>query len=664
MTMRVLEKKDLLAQRVLDFPRYIKRLIALIFDSLCSIGAVYLAFLLRLGDTQFLEGDHWQFGIACWISVLLTIPVFVRFGLYRAIFRYSGSFAVLSVLKAIAVYASLYMLVITVYSMPGIPRTVGAIQPLVLFFLISGSRGVVRLWLGGGYKDRAIRRALPKSLIYGAGVAGRQLAAALENSFETRVVGFLDDDSRLHGSFVENLRVYPPSRLEEVCSIHAVSHVLLAIPSVSPQRKKMILEMLSDHQLVIKTLPSMGNLVNRNVSGSDVREIDISDILGREVVPPIDTLLSKNVEDKCVLISGAGGSIGSELVRQLFRLGPKTLILLESSEYALYVIRDEIERASVASTNCPEVVPILASVQDSIKMNYLMSVWKPHTVYHAAAYKHVPMVEQNICEGIANNVFGTLALAQASLNHGVSNFILVSTDKAVRPTNVMGASKRLAEMCLQGLFSENFDSSLGAKTCRFSMVRFGNVIDSSGSVLPRFKAQIKNGGPVTLTDEKVTRFFMTISEAAELVIQSSSMSLGGDVFILDMGSPVRIKDVAIKMIEYSGLTVKSTANPNGDIEIIVTGLRHGEKLHEELLLGESPSVTAHPKILRAHDPFIPWHQLEPRIEILRQALSLSDVETVLEIMKELVHGYRSNENVVDNTYLKSVSVGRVARGEI
>jgi len=404
---------------------------------------------------------------------------------------------------------------------------------------------------------------------------------------------------------------------------------------------------LKPHKVAVRTLPGLSDIATGKVSLSDLRDLDIDDLLGREPVAPNQILMTKNIHNKVVLVTGAGGSIGSELCRQILSVGSVKLLLVELSEYALYTIHQELEEKlkSSGDDKLTVLVPLLASAQDTERMNEIMSTWHPDTVYHAAAYKHVPLVEHNPAEGVKNNVFGTLCTAQAAADHGVSDFVLVSTDKAVRPTNVMGASKRLAEMVLQAMAATN------TKT-KFSMVRFGNVLGSSGSVVPRFRQQIRDGGPITLTHPEITRYFMTIPEAAQLVIQAAAMSKGGDVFVLDMGEPVKIIDLARRIVELSGLTIKDETNPNGEIEIDVIGLRPGEKLYEELLIGENPKTTQHPRIIRASEEFIPWSIFEEKLHILKMALDINDVSVIRKMISELVSGYTPNQEIVDWVYLE------------
>ncbi len=633
---------------LLSMPRPAKRLVVMTADSAICILATWIAFYLRLGDfISISANEHWSIGLlwASVVSILLAIPIFIASGLYRAIFRYSGWSAIAAVARAVAVYALVYFVVFTVVGVQEVPRTVGIIQPLLLVMFVATSRGLARLWLGEQYHQILKRASRPKVLIYGAGQTGRQLAMALANSPEMQLAGFLDDDDRLHGHVLNGLPIYAPDDLKELAGELTVSDVLLAMPSLGRKRRNQILDSIRAAHVSVRTLPSVVDLAQGKVSVADLRELDIDDLLGREPVSPNHILLAKNIVGKVVLVTGAGGSIGSELCRQIMAVGPSRLLLIEQSEFALYAIHQELEQKKAVDHSCCELFPLLASVQDAERLHEIMSTWQPATVYHAAAYKHVPLVEHNPAEGIKNNVLGTLRTAQAALDNAVSDFVLVSTDKSVRPTNIMGASKRLAEMCLQALAARSAST-------RFSMVRFGNVLGSSGSVVPRFRQQIREGGPITLTHPDITRYFMTIPEAAQLVIQAGAMARGGDVFVLDMGESVRIIDLARRMIELSGLTVRDADNPDGDIEIEVSGLRPGEKLFEELLIGDNPEPTNHARIMKAHEEFLAWDVLQNKLQALDVALGLNDVGLIRSLMQQLVSGFVPSSDIVDLVHLE------------
>ncbi|WP_334188938.1 polysaccharide biosynthesis protein [Noviherbaspirillum sp.] len=668
-----------LAATALTLPRPVKRGIVLVVDASLCVLTVWLAYYLRLGYFVPLTGEA---ALPAFVSVGVALPTFIRSGLYRAIFRYSGLPAMMAVVRALLVYGLVFSAVFTLYGVGGVPRTVGLIQPLLLLLFVGATRAAARIWLGSLYQRQHRRASLSQVLIYGAGVAGRQLASAMANSPEMRVVGFLDDDDRLHGHVLNGLPIYNPADLAEILAEVSVTDVLLALPSVSRQRRNEILADLSPHKVALRTLPGLSDIATGKVSLSDIRELDIDDLLGRDAIRPNGLLLNLSTKGKTVMVTGAGGSIGSELCRQVMRTGPRKLLLVDMSEFALYKVHQELQallsdaradRSRVTAvaegdasqfeevlgtdalesrTAVIEIVPLLASVCDQARMSEIIGTWKPHTVYHAAAYKHVPIVEHNPVEGVRNNVWGTRICAEVAIRHGVRNFVLISTDKAVRPTNIMGATKRLAEMVLQALAAaHSVPARLGSHsvlplTC-FSIVRFGNVLGSSGSVVPLFREQIRNGGPITLTHSEITRYFMTIPEAAQLVIQAGAMAAGGEVFVLDMGQPVRIIDLARRIVELSGLTVKDESRPDGDIEITITGLRPGEKLYEELLIGENPEPTQHPRIMKAQEQFLPWPHLHARLDALSAALAQNDVLLVRALLQELVQGYQTTGAVVD-----------------
>ena len=624
-----------LAQPILALPRLAKRSIVMVVDASLCVLTVWLSFYLRLGEFVALSGSPLWAAIG---SVIIALPIFAIFGLYRAIFRYSRSHMLMIEAKAVMVYGLICIAVVTAIGIPGVPRTIGLIQPALLLAAVGASRALASFWLGGVSQTLLDKAALPKVLIYGAGAAGRQLAGAIGNSREMRVVGFLDDDNRLHGRLLNGVPVYPPTDLSTLCRSLDVGIVLLAIPSINRARRNEILAQMAEVHVSVRTLPSVTDLAQGKVSISDLRELDIDDLLGREPVVPDHALLNQKIIDKVVLVTGAGGSIGGELCRQILKLKPATLLLVEQSEFSLYQIDQEL-RAALTDTHI-KLVPLLASVRDAERMREIIATWKPETVYHAAAYKHVPLVEHNPVEGIRNNVLGTLTAAKVVAEQGVSDFVLISTDKAVRPTNIMGASKRLAEMIVQALA----DISPGTK---FSIVRFGNVLGSSGSVVPKFRRQIRDGGPITLTHPEITRYFMSIPEAAQLVIQAGAMAKGGDVFVLDMGQPVKIMDFAKRMIELSGLTVKDISNPEGDIEIEIIGLRPGEKLFEELLIGDNPAPTSHPRIKKAHEGYSPWSVLKEKLEALETAMDANDIRSARSMLEQLISNYSPNAEIVD-----------------
>lgn len=633
-----------LAVPILALSRAVKRFVALSIDLGLSVLTVWLAFYLRLGEFVSLSGAAL---LAVGASVGIALPIFIAMGLYRAIFRYSGWLALLAVARAVGIYGLLFAFIFTAIGVAGVPRTIGIIQPILLLLFVGASRALARVWLGNEYLSILQRASRRKLLIYGAGNTGRQLIEAMNNSHEIQVVGFLDDDDRLHGRVLNGQPIYNPVDLPNLAPKLVINDVLLAMPNLSRKRRNEILTQMRTARLAVRTLPSMTDLAQGKVLMSDMLELDIDDLLGREPVMPNHFLLAKNVSNKVVMVTGAGGSIGSELCRQILSSGPSKLLLIEQSEFALYTIHQDLEEK--LSGRDVVLVPLLASVQDNQRMREIMSTWHPDTLYHAAAYKHVPLVEHNPAEGIKNNVLGTLRTAQAAAENGISDFVLISTDKAVRPTNIMGASKRLAEMTLQAIARAYSGTGTGTKFC---IVRFGNVLDSSGSVVPKFRQQIRDGGPITLTHPEITRYFMTIPEASQLVIQAGAMAKGGDVFVLDMGQPVMIMDLARRMIELSGLTLKDEQNPDGEIEVEITGLRPGEKLYEELLIGDNPKPTSHKRIMKAHEEFIPWAELEARLKALEMAVNLNDVGLIRQIMLALVTGYLPSSEIVDWVYLE------------
>ena len=634
-----------LIKQTLNLPRYAKKILAIFSDAALCVIATWIAFYLRLDKLVVLQGNILWAAI---ISIVIAITVFWFCGLYRTIFRHSGKSEVITISIAISIYGLLYFSIITVYSISGVPRSIGIIQTLVLFFLISGSRLGTRYLLSFSKKSNKSNLNTPIALVYGAGNAGRQIINALESSKKMTVVGFIDDDSLLHGQILNGYTIYSSEDLKNLIYTKKVTHILLAIPSLSRINRNKILKRINKYKVITSTLPSISDLTEGKISLSDIRELDIGDILGREEILPNNNLLNQTIKSKVVLVTGAGGSIGSELCKQIFKLCPLKLILVEINEYALYKIHQELEEIKKRGRHNlkkVQIIPILSSIQNEGRMRLVIKTYMPNTIYHAAAYKHVPLVEENICEGVRNNVLGTLNIAKIAIEQKVSNFVLISSDKAVYPTNVMGASKRLAEITLQALYEHS--KNIGTKLC---LVRFGNVLDSSGSIIPRIKKQIKDGGPITLTHLDVTRYFMTIPEAAQLVIQAGAMSKGADVFLLEMGDPVKIIDLMKRVIILSGLSLKDKDNPDGDIEIQIIGLRPGEKLHEELFLGNNPQITEHPKILKAEESFIPWTLLEKDLQKLDIISGQNKVEEVIEILRKLVNGYNFNGKIYDHTF--------------
>ena len=625
---------------LISFSRPVKQIIAIILDLNFCIISTWLAFYLRLDIFVPIRGVILNAAI---ISVGLALPIFWFIGLYQTIFRYSVSSIIFSASVALLLYGFLYFSIYGLYGVTGIPRSIGILQPMLLFFAITTSRLFLKYLLGGTYLFNDKTLLLKKTLIYGAGNSGQQLASSLINNYRLKVVGFLDDNNHLHGQTLQGKIIYSPLKIDDLIKSKEVKLVLLALSSISRFRRNEILKNLSKYPVQVQTLPKITDIVEGKVTLSDIRDLDVEDILNRDQVLPNSKLLTKNVTSKVVLVTGAGGSIGSELVRQIEKLNPKKLLLFELNEFALFKIYEEIK---IVNKDL-EIIPLLVNVQDQIKMSEIFKIFKVETVYHAAAYKHVPLVEENISESIKNNVFATLAVAKAALSHSVENFVFVSSDKAVRPTNIMGASKRLAELCVQGLY----ENTKNHKT-KVSIVRFGNVLESSGSVIPKFKKQIKSGGPITLTHPDVARYFMTLTEAAQLVIQAGAMSENCDVFVLDMGEIIKIKDLIYRIVKLSGLTVRDEKNKEGDIAIKTIGLRPGEKLYEELLLGDNLQKTQHPKIQKAQDPSIPFDQLEIDLSTLKTLIDNNKTAEVKELLAKVVKTYQSNAAIVDHVYLE------------
>ncbi len=612
---------------VLAWSRSSKRLAVIAVDVFLSLLATWLAFSLRL-DTLHVPTPV-QARVYLLIP-LLAIPVFIRFGLYRAIFRYTGQAALIATTKAISVYAIILIGVLISTQWLMVPRSLGILQPLIFLILVGASRAMARFWLAGlaDGDGTPVRRLL----IFGAGTAGVQTAVAMAVSRQFELVGFVDDDPAKVGRSINGVLVTPAAEVEQRVLQDHITDILLAMPSASRQRRHAIIQSLNSLPVHVRTLPSMADLATGRVTVQDFRELDIEDLLGREPVAPHQDLLGRDLRGKTVLVTGAGGSIGSELSRSIVEQRPRQLLLLDHNEFGLYAIHQELQALCVAQGLEVELVALLGSVAHLDRMRAVCMRYQPDTVYHAAAYKHVPMVETNAGEGVLNNVFGTWNMAQAALASGAQRFVLVSTDKAVRPTNVMGATKRMAELVLQAL------AAAPGPTC-FSMVRFGNVLGSSGSVVPLFRQQLANGGPLTVTHAEVTRYFMTIPEAAQLVVQAGAMGQGGDVFVLDMGEPVKIIDLARRMVHLSGLSVRDASRPDGDIAISITGLRPGEKLYEELLIGDNPEPTPHPRILRAQEAFVPWADLEPQLHALRRAAQADDEHRIRTVLAQCVQGF-------------------------
>jgi len=616
-----------MSDMVIVWPRVGKQLVVACLDVGLSLLATWLAFSLRLDTPHWPVGSQWNVYV---LAPLLATPIFIRFGLYRAIFRYTGLGAMVAIMQAVALYGAILLGILLWRPWAGVPRSLGVLQPILFFLLVAASRTSARVWLSRmGRNGRELEGRL---LIYGAGESGVQTAAAISNAHQYKLLGFVDDDPRKTGRSINGAVVHPASKIADLVRNRGVTDILLALPSVSRMRRNEIIESLRAVPVHIRTLPGISDLTSGRITVRDFKELDVEDLLGRDPVVTDPTQATRSTTDRVVLVTGAGGSIGSELCRQIAMERPAQLVLFDHNEYGLYTIHQELLALSAASKLDINIVALLGSVANARRLQDVFGRYRPNWVYHAAAYKHVPLVEGNVAEGIANNVFGTLNVARAASENRVANMVLVSTDKAVRPTNVMGASKRMAELVLQAMAAAN------GKT-RFSMVRFGNVLGSSGSVVPLFRAQLASGGPLTVTHPEVTRYFMTIPEAAQLVLYAGAMAKGGEVFVLDMGKPVRIMDLARRMVELSGLSVRDETAPDGDIAIKITGLRPGEKLYEELLIGDDPSPTGHSRIMKAHEVFLPWKELEVQLDLLRDAGERDDVDAIKSVLTTCVHGY-------------------------
>jgi FlaA1/EpsC-like NDP-sugar epimerase len=634
----------LIQNSILNLPRVTKSLMAGFVDISLCISISWVAFAVRKNEIFYFDENVATTSL---ISAIIAIPLFYSFGLYNAIFRFIDSSVLIEIGKPFVYYTFIFSCVIAFIGIDGVPRTVGLIQPIFLFISIVLSRFLVQFSLGVHYQKPLNESELPKALIVGAGQTGRQFAQSTRHSSEINVIGFLDEDKTIQGQKLHGVQVYSFEELPYLIKKENISHVLLAVPSASRNKKNQIIRNLGKYNLNVRIVPTSSDIAKGRVIKSELLPLELEDLLFRDQVTPNFPLLAKYITGTTVLVSGAGGSIGSELCRQIFKLKCLKLILLDFNEFGLYSVHSELEsaQAKLDESERIQIIPLIANVQSEASIHRIIEKFRPDIVYHAAAYKHVPLVEANLNEGLQNNVFAAINIARAVINSGVSKFVLISTDKAVRPTNIMGASKRLAEIALKSLF-ERKDIQIKSS---LAIVRFGNVLDSSGSVLPKFLKQIKDGGPITLTHPDITRYFMTIPEASQLVIQASSMTLGGDVFVLDMGEPVKIKKLAERLIELSGLSVRSVLNPYGDIEITITGLRPGEKLFEETLIGENPLPTDHPKIYRECDLTVEWQTLEPQLNFLSSHLENNEDKKALEILDDLVEGYNPSLEIINWT---------------
>ncbi|HFQ5047364.1 TPA: nucleoside-diphosphate sugar epimerase/dehydratase [Vibrio vulnificus] len=619
-----------------SLPRVHKRLISLAIDTLLITFSFFMAIWVRHGEVAVSVSSDTLLTLAG--TVIVTLVTFTKLGLYRAVLRYL-TFHALTVVVLGALISALSITTFAYFFNAEVPRTVPVIYMTFLALLCGGARMMVRSLI-----VQASRKGCERVLIYGAGSTGRQLAIALRNAETYQVKGFIDNDPSLENTIIQGLTVHSSQQISRLVEKQEIEKILLAMPRATRSERKAIIDGLLHLPVEVLTVPDFKDIVNGNATVDELKDVAIEDLLGRDPVEPNPELMKANIHGKVVMVTGAGGSIGSELCRQIVRQKPKTLILFELSEYGLYEIDKELSGMVEAMQLEVEIIPLLGSVQRINRLSATMRAFGVQTVYHAAAYKHVPLVEYNVVEGVRNNVFGTYYCAKAAIEAGVESFVLISTDKAVRPTNVMGTSKRMAELALQALAAKENDKVNGT---RFCMVRFGNVLGSSGSVIPLFKRQIEEGQAITVTHPDIIRYFMTIPEAAQLVIQAGAMGKGGDVFVLDMGEPVKIVDLAKNLIQLSGLEVKSSDNPNGDIEIKFTGLRPGEKLYEELLIGDNVEGTDHERIMTANEQFLPLEEFNQILDNLDKACHEFDHETIRQILLETPTGFNPTDGIGD-----------------
>lgn len=638
---KILEKSSEWALSGLDrlarLDRETKKLIAFLADGLLCVLSVSIAFSLRLGADDFWNQSM---AIVTVVAFSIWIPLFLASGIYKSIFRFAGSGTMIELVRVGVIFTAIMATIFTGISVPGIPRAIGFLVPLVFFLGLAMSRITVRYVINDLLGQHLFGGELKRILIFGAGEAGQQLALSMRHYPGMQLLGFVDDDKRLSGQKLDGIPIYDASETATHIKKLKATDLLLAVPEMNRNRRQKIVRDLEQLNVHVQTLPPVQDIVDGKVTIEDLREIEIDELLGREAVTPNALLMSRPVVGKTVMVTGAGGSIGSELCRQILAIAPKKLVLVEMTEHALYQIEQELREAMADEGSASvELVAELVNTTNGRAVETLFANYQPDTVFHAAAYKHVPLIEHNPIAGMANNILSTLNLTNAAERQNVARFILISTDKAVRPTNIMGATKRVCEQILQARAAE------GSKT-RFSMVRFGNVLGSSGSVVPRFKEQIAKGGPITLTHRDIIRYFMTIPEAAQLVIQAGGMAEGGEVFVLDMGKPVKIYDLACAMISLSGLTLRSEANPEGDIAIEEIGLRPGEKLFEELLIGDNPMPTKHKLIMQAREGFTAWEPLYSALSELERKLAKGDRKGALAILRKLVPEYAPDQNDV------------------
>lgn len=623
--------------KFLELPRQIKTILMVLIDSSLCCFSIWISYYLRIGN--FSSPIEWMI-LPMIVSILIFFFVFWFLGIYKTINRTFDIYNIIKIFEAIIIYSIFFFLIITIFSIQNVPRTVGFIQPIIFLFLILSIRSLFSYLLN--HKKLTQKKIRIIALIYGSGNAGLQLMNSLQNS-DVLIEGFLDDDNQLIGRTINGKKIYNPRDIGKLIKSKNVNQVLLAIPSISRKERNRIFKEISKYSISVKTLPTLSDLAEGVVQTTDIQEPNLQDLLGRDEIEPYHHLMTKNILKKIVFITGAGGSIGSELCRQILKLSPEQLILFENNEFSLHKIISELNEIKKKNSKLKNIklINLLGSINDQNAIEKVINNWKPDIIFHSAAYKHVSLVEQNIVEGIKNNVFGTINVINSCVSNNISNFVLISTDKAVKPTNIMGATKRLSEMYVQAICQ-----NLNSKT-NFTTVRFGNVLDSSGSVIPIFKRQIQYGGPLTLSALDVTRYFMTIPEASSLVIQASAMSKKGDSFVLDMGKPVKIFDLANKMIRLSGKTIKDKNNKKGDIEIVIKGLYPGEKLHEDLLIGNNPQPTEHPKILKVKDNFIDLDNLNKKLDELKILIQQEEIEKIIIFFNNLSDEFNLDNNSVD-----------------
>jgi len=627
-----------LIRRLISLAQIYKQLILILIDSFLLIVIILISFSLRIGNFYWPEDNlFWVIFSAPFIA----IPIFMHFNLYNTIIRFIGFKSMWMIFQAVSIYSLAWGMLALMAASQGtasiidIPRAVIFINWVLAIVIIVGLRMIAK-WVLTSFNNE---KSSTNVMIYGAGAAGRQLSIALLQSNEYKIVAFIDDEIENHGRTINGVKVLSPDDIQKIINKYSVTEILMAVPTLSRSRRREIINLLEPFSVLVRSLPSVSEMAKGKVKIDDLHEVTIKDLLGRDSILPNQSLLSLNITSKVVMVTGAGGSIGSELCRQILKLNPSVLILFELSEFSLYTIHREL---SIANPTI-KILPFLGSVNNKKRVGQILKNFSVQTIYHAAAYKHVPMVEYNNNEGVSNNIFGTLSCAEAAIENKVETFVLISTDKAVRPTSTMGTTKRFAELILQGLSNQQVGT-------RFMMVRFGNVLGSSGSVIPLFEKQINEGGPVTVTSPKMIRYFMTIPEAVELVIQAGAMGKGGDVFVLDMGDPVSINELAKKMIRLSGLEIKDESNPNGDIEIHYTGIRPGEKLFEELIIGNNISKTSHPMIMRAEEDQLEWTDLKLILKDLEKALFESDFKRVRELLTIAVPDFKPQNPIQDFLY--------------